>query len=252
MLLVGLLLAVPVQQATAARTAAATALPEVVAWDMQVTPSSYVGSCTETEYGLDHRISAKITVTRPMTVKYVWISDQERPWPGPEPFSVTFDAPGTQTVTNVFFRKESLSGYMRLRVVEPAGVAETANAWFNTVCLNAQPTVSGLTKQRMDEGCGPGQPAEFQLTAKLSVADGPAAIGYRWWRRSNQTRNQWVSFGEGSATFTSTGAQQQTITARYRTNVSESGGYFKVEILSPYQGSSQTAYLVTCSTKDDL
>ncbi|MEU6427187.1 hypothetical protein ABZ860_14955 [Microbispora sp. NPDC046973] len=249
-LLAGLLLAVPVQQATAARSAAATANTEVIASDMQVTPSSYTGPCTETPYGLPHEVSAKITVSRPMTVKYVWINQQEQPWPGPEPVSVTFDAPGTKTVVNGFYRATSLSGYMRLRVVEPAGVAETQNASFNTVCLIAKPTLSDIGKQRMDEGCRPGQPAEFQLTAKLGVADGPSTIGYRWWRRSTQTRNQWVSFADGSATFGSTGAQQQTITARYRTNVSENG-YFKVEILSPYQGSSQVAFGVTCSTKND-
>ncbi len=258
MLLAGLL-AVPVQQATAQAAVTATAAPSatpmadpgVIASQMQVTPSAYTGPCNETEFGLSHQVSAKITVSAPMTVKYVWINQQEMPWPGPEPVSVTFDAPGTKTVVNSFVRATSLKGYMRLRVVEPAGVPETQNAVFDTVCV--KPTVSDISKQRTDENevCGPGGPAELTLSAKLTVTDGPSTIGYRWYRRSNLTRNQWVYLGAGSTTFTSTGAQEKTITTRYSTSVSENG-YFKVELSSPYQGLGQSAFLVSCSTKNDL
>ncbi|WP_182900584.1 hypothetical protein [Microbispora sp. H10830] len=225
--------------------------PEVIASQMQVTPAAYTGPCNETQSGLAHEVSAKITVSAPTTVKYVWINPENQPWPDPNPVSVTFDAPGTKTVSNVFFRTTSLRGTMRLRIVEPAGVADTQAASFDTVCV--KPTVSDISKQRTDENevCGPGAPAELTLTAKLAVADGPSTVDYRWYRKSNQTRNQWVYLGAGSAVFTSTGAQEKTITTRYSTSVSENG-YFKVELSSPYQGLGQSAFLVSCSTKNDL
>ncbi|MEU6412272.1 hypothetical protein [Microbispora sp. NPDC046933] len=258
-LLAGLLLAVPVQQTAAQAAVTATtepsptpaANPGVIASQMQVTPSAYTGPCDETEFGLSHQVSANITVSAPMTVKYVWVNQQEMPWPGPEPVSVTFDAPGTKTVVNGFVRATSLRGYMRLRVVEPAGVPETQNAVFDTVCV--KPTVSDISKQRTDENevCGAGRLAELTLSAKLTVTDGPSTVGYRWYRRSNLTRNQWVYLGAGSTTFTSTGAQEKTISTRYSTGVSESG-YFKVELSSPYQGLGQGTFIVTCSTKNDL
>ncbi|GLX08291.1 hypothetical protein Misp03_52170 [Microbispora sp. NBRC 16548] len=255
MLLAGLLLAVPVQQATAQAavtatptpSAAATANPYVTASDMKVTPSTYTGSCKVGPYGLEHIVSATITVSKPMTVNYSWMADYGFWTAG----SVTFDAPGSKTVSNVFFRTTSLRGTMRLRIVEPAGVADTQAASFDTVCV--KPTVSDISKQRTDENevCGPGAPAELTLTAKLAVADGPSTVDYRWYRKSNQTRNQWVYLGAGSAVFTSTGAQEKTITTRYSTSVSENG-YFKVELSSPYQGLGQSAFLVSCSTKNDL
>ncbi|MBB2911511.1 hypothetical protein FHS43_002784 [Streptosporangium becharense] len=107
---------------------------EVTASDMKVVPASHNGPCTG-QYGLRHDVSATITVTKPMTVKYVWVN-QQGPWPGPDPVSVTFDKAGSRTVSNVFFRTTSLKGSMRLRIVEPAGVAETERAEFDTVCTN--------------------------------------------------------------------------------------------------------------------
>ncbi|MGI5153966.1 hypothetical protein [Microbispora sp. CA-102843] len=224
--------------------------PGVIASQMQVTPAAYTGPCNETESGLKHVLSAKITVSAPTTVKYLWINQENQPWPGPNPVSVTFDAPGTKTVVNGFVRTTSLKGTMRLRIVEPAGVADTQAASFDTVCV--KPTVSDISKQRTDENevCGPGRPAELTLTAKLAVADGPATVDYRWYRKSNQTRNQWVYLGAGSTAFTSTGAQEKTITTRYGTSLSENGS-FKVELSSPYQGLGQGSFLVSCSTKND-
>ncbi|MEV4165004.1 hypothetical protein [Nonomuraea dietziae] len=172
-----------------------------------------------------------ITVSEPMTVKYVWINSQNVPWPGPGPVSVTFDAPGSKTVTNNFFGTTSQKGTMRLRVVEPANIAETHAAAYDTVCV--KPSVSEVSKERTDEGeCAINQPAVFALSAKLTVTDGPASVGYRWYRRSNATSNQWVYLGGGSTSFTSSGAQDNTITIRYSTTRSETG-YFKAELTSP-------------------
>ncbi|MBG0830489.1 hypothetical protein HS041_22265 [Planomonospora sp. ID67723] len=328
--------------------------------DMKVEPSGYTGPCNQTAYGLQHIVSAKITVTKPMTVKYQWIN-QQGPWPGPDPFSVTFDAPGSKTVTNNFFRKTSLSGTMRLKIVDPAGGGETADASFNTVCTAeppattasdmkvspvsytgpcttpadversvsakitvtgpmavkyqwvdeqgrpwfssgpfsttfhsagsktvangfssvatargsvrlkivdpagggeteavafsttcVNPTVSGAGKERTDENeeCGANRPAVFQVSAKVTAADGPASVGYRWYRKSNETRNQWVFFGGGTVSFDGTGKQEKTVTGRYSTQRSENGS-FKVELQSPYEGSSQTTFLVTCRSRHD-
>lgn len=240
----------PTPSPTVTPTVTPTVNPEVIASQMQLAPAAYTGPCDETAYGLRHTVSAMITVSEPTTVKYVWVNSQNVPWPGPDPVSVTFDAPGSRTVTNNFFSTTSLKGTMRLRVVEPANIAETHAAAYDTVCVKS--SVSDVSKERTDEGeCAINQPAVFALSGKLTVTDGPASIGYRWYRRSNATSNQWVYLGGDSTSFTSSGAQVKTITSRYSTTRSETG-YFKVELTSPYQGLGQTSFIVTCLTKDDL
>jgi hypothetical protein len=163
---------------------------------------------------------------------------------------LVFDAPGTKTISTGFYLNKSRSGELWLRIVDPSpGGLDTGPQSFHTTCVQA--SVSALSTERVDEGCETGQSAEFALKANLSATDGPATIGYRWYRKSNLTRNQWVSFATGSASFTSDGQQQQqTISARYATGVSEYGS-FKVELTSPYQGTSgPTSFIVTCGSGD--
>lgn len=220
------------------------------AWGMTVAPgpvepSSYTGPC---DGGLYHSISGKITVDSPMTVKYIWIDQRGLAWPSPTPFSLVFDAPGTKTFSTGFYLDKSRSGQLWLRIVDPPIDLDAGPRPFDTTCVQAG--VSALSTERVDEGCETGQSAEFALKANLSATDGPATIGYRWYRKSNLTRNQWVSFATGSASFTSDGQQQQTISARYATGVSEYGS-FKVELTSPYQGTSgPTSFIVTCGSGD--
>ncbi|GAA0436332.1 hypothetical protein Acor_65280 [Acrocarpospora corrugata] len=239
----------PVQAATAHAAAIAAT---VTAWGVTITPPTYIGPCNETPHGLSLTVSGKITVSEPMTVKYVWVNQQNLPWPGPEPVSVTFHAPGTQTVVHGFVRTTSLRSSMRLRIIDPPYVPDSLAAGANTVCV--QPTLSNVNIERADEGeeCGlGGQPAVFTLSAMLAVAGGPVFLDYRWYRKSNETRNQWSYISGGSTSFTATGAQEKIIFSPYSTNRSESG-YFKVELSSPYQGSAQTTFFVTCRTKNDL
>ncbi|GIH85175.1 hypothetical protein Pro02_35830 [Planobispora rosea] len=223
--------------------------PDVTASDMKVDPAHYTGPC-KTPADVERSVSAKIKVTKPMAVKYRWIDQQGRPWFSSGPFSTTFHSAGSKTVANGFKSVATARGSVRLEVVEPAGVPVTEAAEFSTVCVN--PSVSGVSKQRTDENeeCGPGRSAEFALSAKLAVADGPASVGYRWYRRSNETGNRWTLISGGTASFTGTGKQEKTITGTYGTRRSESG-YFKVELTEPYEGSAQTGFLVTCQSRHD-
>ncbi|MGV9386662.1 hypothetical protein ACWDRB_63430 [Nonomuraea sp. NPDC003707] len=215
------------------------------AWPPLFSPSDYTGPC---DGGVYHTISATIKTSGPMTVKYVWVDKYGSPWPSPTPFSVVFDTPGTKTVSNGFYVDKSLSEEVALKILEPI-VVSSGLVPFNPTCANTG--LSAISKERVDEGCESGQSAEFSLKANLSVTDGPATVSYRWYRKSNLTRNQWVSFASSSTSFTSHGPQQQTVSARYGTGVSEYGS-FKVELSSPYKGSEQTSFIVTCANSDDL
>nr|BFE81971.1 hypothetical protein GCM10020093_045720 [Planobispora longispora] len=208
--------------------------PVVSVSDMKVNPASYTGPCRKPADVARH-VSAKITAAKPMTVRYQWVDEQGRPWFGSGPFSTTFYSAGSKTVANGFSSVATARGSVRLKIVEPAGGPQTEAVTFSTVCVN--PSVSDAGKRRTDENeeCGNDRPAEFALSAKLTVADGPASVGYRWYRKSTETRNQWVFVGGGTASFTGTGKQEQTITGRYATQRSETGS-FKVVLTDPYEG----------------
>ncbi|MEU1881214.1 hypothetical protein ABZ470_28245 [Streptosporangium sp. NPDC020072] len=219
--------------------------PEAVASEMKITPTSYAGPCAK-PYGVRHSISAKITVTRPMTVQYHWIDEGGRPWPSPDPFSVKFDQAGSKVVGNAFGVSTSAKGSMRLRIVSPGDGGETQNVSYDAVCADA--TVTEVAQRRTDdnEECGITRPAQFGLTGKIVVTDGPVTVRYRWSRKSDATRNQWLTVSDWkSVTFTGTGRQEQTVTGAYSTR-SKEAGHFKLQLDSPYTSWKQVEFGADC------
>ncbi|MBB2913167.1 hypothetical protein FHS43_004465 [Streptosporangium becharense] len=214
--------------------------PTATASDMKVEPASYTGRCGMPLDVAQHILTARITVTKPMTVKYRWVTHRG---PVQAEYSMTFDAPGSKTAKiHSFYSENNPNGWARLEIVDPAGGGRSETATFTTVCVG--PAIIRVTGTQKDK-CEVERPAAFELGAEITMSDGPASVGYRWYRKSNLTRDQWLPIGESQTISFAAGKQTEKISAPYGTSRSETG-HFKLELESPHKGYGTTAFSVTC------